>query len=172
MSSVFVYGTLRPGQVNYPIVSAAVTEQVPARLDDHALRAAVTAGVPTEPSPGHQVCELLRLERDAETDLLGVSTGWRLSPQGGQRVALHPGPGSNTWAVRKTLGPFRRMYRARPQIDRLRWDAAIAIRTHPVGDPGRPRPGAGLPDRCRATAVHPQRRPRPSQHHQPPRAQG
>ena len=44
MSSVFVYGTLRPGQVNYSIVSAAVTEQVPARLDDHALRAAVTAG--------------------------------------------------------------------------------------------------------------------------------
>src|SRR4051812_39103079 len=37
------------------------------------------------------------------------------------------GRASNTWAVRKTLGPFRRLYRARPQIDRLIWDAASAI---------------------------------------------
>src|SRR6478736_5724303 len=74
MSSVFVYRTLRPGQVNYSIVSPAVTEQVPARLDGHALRAAVTAGFPyATVADGHQVVgDLLRLERSAETDLLGV----------------------------------------------------------------------------------------------------
>jgi len=74
MSSVFVYGTLRPGQVNYSIVSAAVTAQVPARLDDHALRAAVTAGFRYGTvADGHQVVgDLLRLERGAETVLLGV----------------------------------------------------------------------------------------------------
>ena len=74
MSSVFVYGTLRPGQVKYSIVSPAVTEKVPARLDDHALRAAVRAGFPyATVADGHQVVgDLLRLERSAETDLLGV----------------------------------------------------------------------------------------------------
>lgn len=46
LTSVFVYGTLRPGQVNFPLVQRAVSAHMPARLHGHALRAALAARFP------------------------------------------------------------------------------------------------------------------------------
>lgn len=43
---IFVYGTLRPGQINYPLIRSAVAGHVTARLDSHVLRAAPTARYP------------------------------------------------------------------------------------------------------------------------------
>src|SRR6476619_7045259 len=72
MSTVFAYGTLRPGQVNYPLVSAAVGEHVPARLAGHALRATPTAGFPyaTVADDHRIVGDLLQLTPG--TDVLSV----------------------------------------------------------------------------------------------------
>lgn len=69
---VFVYGTLRPGQVNYPLLRPAVAESVPALLHSHALRAATTARYPyAARDENHSVTgDLLQLRPGTETAAL------------------------------------------------------------------------------------------------------
>lgn len=73
---IFVYGTLRPGQINYPLIRSAVAGHVVARLDSHALRAAPTARYPyaikdendsitgdlLQLKPGTEAADLARLD--------------------------------------------------------------------------------------------------------------
>ncbi|MDN5802993.1 MAG: gamma-glutamylcyclotransferase [Microlunatus sp.] len=80
--SVFVYGTLRPGQVNYPIVQSAVAGHVEARLDGHSLRAAAHAHFPyaIDDLGHHVVGVLLRLKSGSESATLArldVLEGYR-----------------------------------------------------------------------------------------------
>ena len=71
-SFVFVYGTLRPGQINYPLVRLAVLRHVAGRLDGHALHAAVTARYPyaIEDVNGSITGDLLQLRPGTEADVL------------------------------------------------------------------------------------------------------
>lgn len=71
-SSVFAYGTLRPGQINYPLVGSAVAGHVAARLDGHALRAAATARYPyaTEDESNSLTGDLLQLKPGTEAAVL------------------------------------------------------------------------------------------------------